>query len=262
MCQLRPAGCNHPQGHCDTRNRQPCEECLPPRNAAKCQAIGARENPWLSPTYSVKSDLLLEWTDHATALNAVQRWHYSRSLPGAVIGRLAVSERGRHIGCVIFGRGATPMIGRPFGIEKRFTCELVRVALDKHETPVSRIVAISLRLIKQRVPDLRVCVSFADAEQGHRGGIYLAGGWSYLGLEEYHAYRIHGRVIHPRTLHSRYGLGGQSIAWLRQHVDPQAERIHNGIKFKYAMGFDDDMRAKLKRMQIPMYHVLREPEHT
>ncbi len=202
----------------------------------------------------MKPKLTLDWTDHAHAKQAVETWHYSRSLPGAIIGRVGVWEDQRFIGCVLYGRGATPNIARPFGCQRHEACELVRVALDTHTTPVSRIVAISLRMISREFPNLRVVVSFADAAQGHDGGIYRAGNWSYLGLEAYHAYRVSGRVVHPRTLHSRYGLGGQSIPWLRQNVDPHAERIANGWKFKYAMGLDDAMRAKIKRMSRPMCH--------
>jgi hypothetical protein len=57
--------------------------------------------------------------------------------------------------------------------------------------------------------------------------------------------------VHPRVLHLRFGVGGQSIPWLRAHVDPMAERIANGIKHKYVMPLDAEMRAKILPLAKP-----------
>lgn len=105
--------------------------------------------------------------------------------------------------------------------------------------------AIALRMLVTQSPGMRLIVSFADSEQGHHGGIYQATNWLYLGSKEYHAYRVNGAIVHPKTLHSRYGKGGQSVPWLRRHIDPSAERIRNGKKHKYVMPMDAVMRLKL-----------------
>ena len=142
-------------------------------------------------------------------------------------------------------------IGTPFGLEQTAVCELVRVALGHHIMPTSRIVAIAIRMLRKASPGLRLIVSFADTSQGHHGGIYQAGGWVYVGSHEYHAYRVNGRVTHPKTLHSLYGVGGQSIPWLRKHIDPNAERIANGVKHKYVMPLDDAMREQIAPLAKP-----------
>lgn len=51
--------------------------------------------------------------------------------------------------------------------------------------------------------------------------------------------------MHPKTLHSKYGKGGQSIPWLRKNVDPNAERVKTGFKHRYLMPFDDELRSKV-----------------
>jgi len=130
-------------------------------------------------------------------------------------------------------------------------CELVRVALTEHETPVSRIMAIGVRFLKKVCPDLRMIVSFADLAQNHHGGIYQATNWIYAGGSETHAYRVNGENIHPKSLYSKYGKGGQSIPWLRQHVDPQATRIVAGFKHRYLMPLDDDMRKRVLHLSKP-----------
>lgn len=88
-------------------------------------------------------DLRLDWCSHAAAKYAVEHWHYSRSLPGADMVKVGVWENDRFVGCVVFSRGATPNISKPFGLGKLQVCELTRVALDCHETPVSRIIAVA-----------------------------------------------------------------------------------------------------------------------
>lgn len=165
--------------------------------------------------------------------------------------KVGVWERGKFVGVVIYGCGATPEIGKPYSVTQQQICELVRVALTKHESKTSRIVSIANRMLTKANPGLRLIVSFADTSQGHHGGIYQAGGWIYTGSDEYHAYRVLGKMVHPRTLYARYGVGGQSIPWLRSHVDPKAERIANGLKHKYVMPLDDEMRSRIMPLARP-----------
>lgn len=195
--------------------------------------------------------LKVDWCSHEAAKYAVEHWHYSRSMPAGKMVRAGVWESGRFVGCVIFSRGAAQHIGSPYGLKQTEVCELTRVALTQHDTPTSRIVAIAVKMLKRLNSGLRLVVSFADTSQGHHGGIYQAGGWAYVGSMEYHALKIHGRIVHPRTCHSLYGSKGQGIPWLREHVDPNAERIRNGIKHKYLYPLDKAMRAQIEPLRQP-----------
>ena len=197
------------------------------------------------------ADLHVGWCSHRAAAYAATHWHYTRQLPGGKRAQLGAWEGGRFVGAVVFSVSAAPMIARPFGMQPEEVCELARVALDDHDTPVSRILAIACRLLHREMPGLRIVVSFADTAQGHEGGIYKAAGWTYLGAKSYHAYVIHGETVHPRTLGSRYGRGGQSITWLRANVDPKARRIVTAVKHKYALGLDDEARQLLAGMAKP-----------
>ncbi len=179
------------------------------------------------------------------------RWHYSKRMPVFKTVKIGVWEDGQFVGVVIFACGATPEIAKPFGLGQWDVCELVRVAIGEHETATSRIVAISLRMLKTQSPGLRLVVSFADTKEGHHGGIYQAGGWVYIGSLTHHVYRVKGVEVHPKTLHSRYGVGGQSIPWLRANVDPRASRVATPPKHKYVMPLDPEMRAKIAPLAKP-----------
>jgi hypothetical protein len=89
--------------------------------------------------------------------------------------KIGAWESGRFIGVVIFAWGMNRNLGSPYGLGIGECCELVRVALSKHKTQVSRIIKIALAFLKSKSPGLKMIVSFADPEQGHSGGIYQAG---------------------------------------------------------------------------------------
>lgn len=198
------------------------------------------------------ADLLLrlDWCNFAAAKYACERWHYSRSLPASKRVHIGVWEDGHFIGATVFSRGNTPNIGAPFQLRQNEICELTRVALREHQTPTSRIVAIALRMLKRQSPGVRLVVSFADPMHGHVGTLYQAGGWWYVGETHRECLlRVHGRLVHPRSVGSRYGHRG--LGWIRAHVDPKAERIITEPKFKYLLPLDDAMRAQLAPLRRP-----------
>jgi len=200
---------------------------------------------------SSRPELKIDWASAEAARYACEKWHYSKCVPVFKAVRFGVWENDAFVGVVLFGQGATPEIGSPYGLGQTEICELTRVALTKHISPVSRIIAVALRFLRKQCPGLRMVVSFADAGQGHYGGIYQAGGWLYAGGSETHGYKVNGVIVHPKTLHSRYGKGGQSIPWLRSNVDPNAERVVSGFKHRYLMPLDAAMRAQIAPLAKP-----------
>ena len=202
-------------------------------------------------------DLRVDWCDHKAAEFAVMHWHYSKRMPSGKLVKIGAWENDKFIGCVIFGMGATPEIGKEFRLTQFEMCELVRVALTKHITQTSQIVACAISMLRQQSPKLRMIVSFADTAQNHHGGIYQATNWLYSGAKEYHAYRVKGIVTHPRTLGTRYGVGGQSVDWLRANVDPKAERITMMAKHRYLYPLDRAMRKQIAPLAKP--YPKREP---
>jgi hypothetical protein len=69
----------------------------------------------------------------------------------------------------------------------------------------SRVLAITARLLRQS-GHLRALLSYADPAAGHRGTIYQAAGWNYLGRSEPGRYvELDGVIHHPRSVYSRHG---------------------------------------------------------
>jgi hypothetical protein len=128
-----------------------------------------------------KSDLLVDWATYEAAKYACEHWHYTRCAPKFKQLWIGAWERGRFIGIVSFGRSSTPYLGTAYGLETTECAELTRIALRDHSAPVSRIMAIAIRMVKKQSPGMRLLVSLADGSQGHHGGVYQATNWVYVG---------------------------------------------------------------------------------
>lgn len=189
----------------------------------------------------------------------MERWHYSRSLPNQKLVRIGAWEAGRFIGAVVFGDGANPGMFGPYGLTYEAGCELVRVALGKHETSVTRIIALAIRMLVRQSPGLRLIVSFADPEHGHIGGIYQGGNWIYAGMtqaaDEYriNGVRMHGRALRStRSTHHSRDLATRNIEeWARRVLDPNIKRVLGSSKYRYLMPLDAEMRARILPLAQP-----------
>ncbi len=198
---------------------------------------------------SDKVDLKLDWCSYEAAKFAVEHWHYSRCLPVGNSVKVGVWENNKFIGCVIYSHGANNNIAKPYGLLQTECVELTRVALNKHETPVSKIVSISLKLLKKQSPDLRLIVSYADPEQGHNGSVYQAMNWAYVGKSQaQREYLIDGEIVHKRSVSSKYGTKG--LEKLKQ-AGINADYAHVQYKYKYLFPLDDAMRKQIEPLRKP-----------
>lgn len=197
-------------------------------------------------------DLRLDWADAKAARYACERWHYTGSLPNAGV-KIGVWEGGVFAGVILFGIGAgNSTNGQKYGLARgNDVAELVRVALRPgHRHPVSRCVAIAIRMLRRQSPNLRLLISFADAEQGHHGGIYQAGNWIYAGTTDAErAWFIRGKRKHQRTIHSNGWV--QNLEWLRANVDPNARYERTPAKHRYLMPLDDEIRERIAPLAQP-----------
>jgi hypothetical protein len=193
-----------------------------------------------------KPVLKLDWCSHAAAKYAVEHWHYSRSLSASKSARVGVWEDGAFIGVVIFAWGNNRNMPKMFRVEQTECAELVRVALAKHATPVSRIIAIAAKMLRAEFPTMRVLVSYADPNQGHHGGVYQGAGWLYIGRSQANeAYEINGRVAHKRL------LTGRSYGRAAPPMPEGARRVVPITKHRYALPLDAAMRAQILPLAKP-----------
>jgi len=196
-----------------------------------------------------KANLRIDWATHEAAKYACENWHYSKCLPVGKLVKVGAWEDGKFIGVVLFGRGATPNLGKPYGLGQDECVELVRIALTKHQNSVSRIASLAMKFLRKSNSNLRLIVSFADQSQGHHGGIYQAGNWVYNGNgDSAKFYMIKGKLTHPRSIGAK-GLV-QNIHGARQ-IDPNATVVDVPGKHRYLMPLDEDMRQRIMPLAKP-----------
>lgn len=190
-------------------------------------------------------DLRVDWCSYEAAKYAVEHWHYSNTLPVSKPVFLGVWENLVFVGSVIFALGASPSLGSPYGLNMWQCCELVRVALAKHESQTSQVVTIAMGLVKKQNPGLRLMVSFADPFHGHNGIIYQAMNWVYVGKsDDSQMIKIGDKFVDPRRFN---GHGWNK----RKPIPAGAELIKTPGKHRYLYPLDRAMRRQIEPLRQP-----------
>lgn len=199
-----------------------------------------------------KISLKLDWATHTSAKFACENWHYSKSTPVPPLVKVGVWEDSRFIGVVIFSRGASSNLLKPYNLNTEEGCELTRVALAMHKAPVSRILALAFKFLKKNSPKLRLIVSFADPNEGHHGGIYQATNWIYAGVTAPTTKYVdkQGREWHSRQV-SEKGYNVQQ-GNIRKTVRPsECIKIAQEGKHRYLLALDHLMKEQIAVLSKP-----------
>lgn len=189
---------------------------------------------------SSKPELRLDWCSHQAAKYAVEHWHYSKRMPSSKMVNIGVWENEKFIGAVIFGIGANNNIGNAYKVKQTDICELVRVALTVHVSPVSKIVAIAVKMLRRQSSGIRVIVSYADPVQDHYGGIYQAMNWIFDGQQQGQTeYMWKGEQRHGRSCTSTRG------------TTVGLPKVKVPGKYRYLMPLDAAMREQIAPLAKP-----------
>lgn len=197
-------------------------------------------------TLTMGGDLLVDWCSYQAAEYAVKNWHYSECMPAIKNVRLGVWEHDEFIGTVLFSRSANANLGKAFDVDQDEYAELTRIALTEHETPVSRIGSIAIKMLSRKDPGLKLLFSYADPLQDHDGTIYQAMNWIYVGrgspsrvgrIEE------NGDWMHSRQINRLIGTG---------QVD-RSEVVYKRVpgKHKYIYPLDTNYTDRVEGLRHP-----------
>ena len=197
-------------------------------------------------------DLRVDWCSYKAAKYAVEHWHYSQAMPTPPAHYIGVWESGAFVGCVIFGRGSNNNGHKPYGVKMTEFCELTRVAMRDHVSPVSQVVAKSLKLLKTRSVGIRLVVSYADPNHAHTGAIYQAGNWIYTGKTsaDFEAIDKSGRKWHSRQV-SRTGVSRQYGEFRRVPKHSECIIVPLEGKHRYLYPLDRAMRRQIVPLAQP-----------
>lgn len=197
-------------------------------------------------------DLRVDWCSYEAAKWAVEHWHYSRAMPTPPAHHIGVWEDAAFVGCVIFGRGSNNNGHKPYGVKMTEFCELTRIAMRDHVSPVSQVVAVALKLLKAKSSGIRLVVSYADPNHDHNGAIYQAGNWIYTGQTgaDFEAIDPTGRKWHSRQV-SRTGVKRQYGTLRRVPRHDQCQIVPLLGKHRYLYPLDRAMRKQIEPLRKP-----------
>lgn len=97
----------------------------------------------------------------------------------------------------------------------------------------SRMIGLSIKHIKKKYPKIKCLISYADPNKKHMGTIYQATNWKYQGnlqLLESREYKINNKIVHSRTVISRYGTTNMEIL---KNINSSIEEIFIEHKHRY-----------------------------
>lgn len=187
---------------------------------------------------------------------ACLHFHYAKCVPVNTIGFNVYNDADEWCGVILYGTGANNHIGSAYNLGIGEVVELVRVALNGKQGGgmTSRAVSMSLKLLKEKCPLVRLVVSYADCDQNHLGIIYQATNWIYVGVPaKNHCYVIKGKKTHKKSLawiQEKYGVP-LSIESVRKYADRNATEFITKGKRKYLMPLDKQMRRKILPLAKP-----------
>ena len=139
----------------------------------------------------------------------IEQHHYSHNLNGVKISFcFSATHLGVLVGAVVYGQLSTTA-WKKFADSENKVLELRRlVFLDAvGKNAESRLVGFTLRWLKRNAPNVEVVVSYADPSYGHKGTIYKASNFQYVGLsgkDKGFKDPETGKIYHSRALRTKY----------------------------------------------------------
>lgn len=187
-------------------------------------------------------------------------FHYAKRVPVGSIAFNVYNDADEWCGCILYSRGATPQIGKPYGLAQGQVVELVRVALNGKQGKgrTSQAVSLSLKMLKKHCPMVRLVVSYADCDQNHLGTIYQATNWIYTGCivpdkTRHPSFTIHGKSMHYRSVQEKLRKWHAScnLENVRKYIDPNAQLLESKGKRKYLFPMDKKTRKSVENLAKP-----------
>ena len=183
------------------------------------------------------------------AVGLVMRYHYSGRAPVNVqfVGTF-------HLDGGLFGDFGEAIAAIFFSVPpsrwSEDVWELSRlVRIEACRVPLTRLISLACKQCVKAGQDL--LVSFADAAEGHHGGVYQAAGWKYDGQRDSRldGLIINGAFVPGRTCNSIYGT--QSPDKLRaKHPEWSIEAHYDVGKHLYWRALNRNGEAKAKRLEL------------
>ena len=114
--------------------------------------------------------------------------HYTKAFGKATL-ILGLWDNRTLCGVITFGQPSGRLVASSLGYTEKTCWEFLRmVVLDDCDCPRTYFMGRSIKILRQKFPQVQCLVTYADQTEGHDGTVYLAGSWDSVGLtaKKYH----------------------------------------------------------------------------
>ena len=202
----------------------------------------------------------LEKASYKAIKYACLNFHYAKSVPVNTFGFSVFNDKNEWCGVVLYGTGANNNLATQYNLHQGNVLELVRMALNGKQESTSKVLALSLKLLKKAMPLCKLLISYADKDQNHNGIIYQATNWYYTGTSMENTTdsswiikgkRYHGRIISD-WVKQKGGLNGLTRKeFLKKYYDKNATEYITKGKIKYIYPLDKTLIPLCKSLSKP-----------
>lgn len=200
----------------------------------------------------------LEIASYKAIKYACLNFHYAKAVPVNTFGYSVFNDKNEWCGVILYGTGANNNLAVQYNLNQGNVLELVRVALNGKQESTSKALAISLKLIKHKIPLCKLIISYADKDQKHNGIIYQATNWYYTGQSMLNkkdaSYIIDGKRIHGKTISDkckRYGLSKNIENAKKVYKAKEVIKYITKGKIKYIYPLDKNLIPLCKSLSKP-----------
>lgn len=176
-----------------------------------------------------------------TALEMIQRFHYSNTLPKLNKHFIGFHLGGELVGIVTLGWGTRPLhtIQKLFpSLESKDYFEIGRMCMAEEmpRNSESQMLSQLVKWLKVNKPEIKVLFTWADGMLGKVGYVYQASNFLYAGHVGGEFYLKDGIKIHPRQTKALFGLEGDKRKTIRPTLEQMKEfniSHYRGKQFRY-----------------------------
>lgn len=181
--------------------------------------------------------------DKQTAIEMVQSFHYSNTLPKLNKHFVGFYLDDKLVGMVSLGWGTRPLhtiqkIFPSLGTKDYFEIGRMCMAEEMPRNSESQMLSQLVRWIRVNMPEIKVLFTWADGMLGKAGYVYQASNFLYAGYVRGEFYLRNGVKIHPRQTKALFGLEGDNRKTIRPTLE-QMEKFnikhYQGKQFRYLL---------------------------
>lgn len=205
------------------------------------------------PSRSTFADVAVQPVKADTIAPLMTESHYLHSMPRAARQCFGVYHADGLVGGAVFTIGSRNASRLLSGADPGVLTTLARFWLADGLPPnsESRVLGVILRWLPRHTP-WKAVVSYADPAVGHRGIIYQATGWLYLGTTQAERYIAlgDGGLRHPRSIFTQYGTNSPDHL-TRTGVPARAVRTEPKHRYIYLLDPTWRWRVRLAVQPYP-----------